>query len=254
MLYLQGLKNDSKNSFKLDHFFLMLIITIFVVCDTTAFRMTPFGGSDVPVSGLILPVVFALGDLVADVYGFNISRKMIWNVVICQVIFGLTITFALSFPTPLGNKINAHYSIAFSNILWTNFTSCLSITSGMFVNAFLMSKLKVRMHGKGFIFRTIMSSSISEFVLCFVAYNVLYFWTKNFHEIWQIVLAVWWYKVVFALISSPIVWFLSKLVKYYEGIDIYDKNVNYNPFLYFDNGVNADLAANESVFDVCNKT
>lgn len=249
-----GINNGIPTSYKLDHFFLMLTVTIFVVCDTTAFRMTPFFGSDVPVSGLILPIVFALGDLVADVYGFNISRKMIWNVVICQVIFGLTINFALSFPSPIGNKINVHYSIAFSNILWTNFTSCLSITSGMFVNAFLMSKLKVRMHGKRFLFRTIMSSSISEFVLCFVAYNVLYFWTKNFNEIWHIVISVWWYKVIFALASSPVVWFFSKLVKYYEGIDIYDKDVNYNPFLYFDNGIDSDSAANESVFNLSSET
>ena len=250
-MYLLNEENPSGQRFqyKFDHFLLMVVITIFLVCDTTAFRMTPFFGSNVPVSGFILPVVFALGDVVADVYGYDISRKMIWNTVICQVIFGITITIALSFKTPSGNLINQHYDVAFQNILWTNFTSCLSITSGMFVNAFLMSKLKVRMHGKGFLFRTIMSSSISEFVLCFVAYNVLYFWSKNFGEIWNIVISVWWYKVVFALAVSPIVWFVSKTLKFYERIDTYDIGVNYNPFRYSNEKKQSLPTSNDPVFD-----
>lgn len=48
---------------------MMVFITIFIVCDTTAFRMTNLFGSVVPVSGLIIPIVFSLGDLIADVYG-----------------------------------------------------------------------------------------------------------------------------------------------------------------------------------------
>ncbi|WP_419421551.1 VUT family protein (plasmid) [Legionella sp. D16C41] len=250
-IFKNSFSSNVKQQYKLDHFFLMSVITIFLVCDTTAFRMTPFMGSVVPVSGLILPIVFALGDMVADVYGYSISRKMmIWNTVICQVLFGLTIRFALSFSSPQGNTINYHYEVAFNNILWTNFTSCLSITSGMFVNAFLMSKLKVRMHGKHFLFRTIMSSSISEFVLCFVAYNILYFWTKNFGEIWSIIIAVWWYKVIFAILASPIVWFVSKTVKYYEGIDKLDIGINYNPFRYIDENQEIYIsAANDSAFN-----
>ena len=176
-------RNKLKGSYKFDHFFLMLVITIFLVCDTTAFRMTPFMGNNVPVSGLILPVIFAIGDIVADVYGYGVSRKMIWNTIICQVIFGLTIRLALAFPSPENDTHNIHYDEAFSFILWTNFTSCLSITSGMFVNAFLMSKLKVKLHGKRFLFRTIMSSSISEFVLCYVAYNILYFWPTLLYNV-----------------------------------------------------------------------
>ena len=140
---------------------MMLFITIFIVCDTTAFRMTTFFGTAVPASGLIIPIVFALGDLIAEVYGYSVSRKLIWNNLVCQFIFGVLITIALYFPSPPGNKLNIHYSLAFQHILRTNITSCLSVTSGMFTNAFLMSKFKIWMNGKRFWVRTIRSIVIT---------------------------------------------------------------------------------------------
>lgn len=214
------------------YFFMMLFITIFIVCDSTAFRMTEFFGSQVPTSGLIIPVVFSLGDLIAEVYGYHISRKLIWNNLICQFIFGLIITFAINLPSPLGDHNNIHYSEAFRHIIRTNITSCMSVTSGMFTNAFLMSKMKIWMNGKKFWIRTILSSSVSEFVLCFVAYTTIYMGLKNIKEIWHIIITVWYYKLFFALIAAPFVTFLSKIVKKLEKSDVYDYGINYNPFLY----------------------
>lgn len=214
------------------YFFMMLFITIFIVCDTTAFRMTNFFGSAIPVSGLIIPILFALGDLIAEVYGYHISRKLIWNGLVCQTIFGVMITIAVHLPSPANNVANLHYQEAFKHIIRTNITSCLSVTSGMFTNAFLMSKFKIHMNGRSFWLRTILSSSISEFVLCFVAYSTLFVGLKSFGSIWHIIFTVWYYKVIFAFCIAPFVSALSRVVKRAERSDVFDYGVNYNPFLY----------------------
>lgn len=222
----------SSSEYHYVYFFMMLFITIFIVCDTTAFRMTMIFGAVVPTSGLIIPLVFALGDLIAEVYGYQISRKLIWNNLICQFLFGLLITAALHLPSPSGNLINQHYSMAFQHIIRTNLTSCLSVTSGMFTNAFLMSKLKIWMNGKRFWMRTILSSSISEFVLCFVAYMTLFVGIKSFSEIWRIIVFVWYYKLLFAVVAAPAVTWLAAIIKKIEKSDVYDHGISYNPFLY----------------------
>lgn len=214
------------------YFFMMLFITIFIVCDTTAFRMTTFFGTAVPTSGIIIPIVFALGDLIAEVYGYSISRKLIWNNLVCQFIFGILITLALKFPSPPDDNFNFHYNLAFQHIIRTNITSCLSVTSGMFVNAFLISKFKIWMNGKRFWARTIISSSISEFVLCFVAYSTLYVGLKSAAEIWKIVIVVWYYKLLFSVCAAPFVTILSNFIKRLEKSDVYDYRVKYNPFMY----------------------
>jgi len=227
------------------YFFMMLFITIFIACDCTAFRMTGFFGTDVPTSGLIIPIVFSLGDLIAEVYGYHISRKLIWNNLICQFIFGLIITLAISLPSPENNEANIHYSEAFKFIIRTNIVSCLSVTSGMFTNAFLMSKMKIWMNGKRFMARTILSSAISEFVLCFVAYVFLYFGLKSFSDIWHIIITVWYYKLLFAILVAPFVSYLSRIVKSLENSDTYDFGVDYNPFLYNDAGMSHPVAEAE---------
>lgn len=216
------------------HFFMMLFITLFLVCDTTAFRMTSLFGTTVPVSGLIIPLVFSLGDLIADVYGYTISRKLIWNALICQFVFAVAMSIAVNFPSPEGDLGNAHYSEAFKHIIRTSITSSMSVTSGMFTNAFLMSKIKIWMNGKNFWIRTILSSSISEFVLCFVAYATLYTGLKSPLEIWNIILSVWYYKVIFAILAAPLVSILASIVKSREQCDVFDYGINYNPFLYHD--------------------
>jgi len=239
----------SPHSYKLDHLLLMLVVTVFIVCDTTAFRVTSFWGTVIPVSGLILPVVFALGDIVTEVYGYSISRKMIWNTIGCQLVFSLLISFALSFSSPEGNLSNLHYSEAFKNIIWTSITSCFSVTVGMFINSILMSYTKVKFYGRSTLLRTILSSSVSEFALCFVAYNLLYLWSsKSLIDIWGIVISVWVYKVIFAVIASPFVSLSCRLLKYFESIDVYDTSVTYNPFMYMSNTL-LEVSSNQESFE-----
>lgn len=218
--------------YKYVHFFMMLFITLFIICDITAFRMTHLFNTVVPVSGLIIPLVFSLGDLIAEIYGYSISRKLIWNAIICQFIFGFAITLALKFPIPDGDLVANSYNESFQHIIRTDMTSCLSVSSGMFTNAFLISKFKIWMNGRRFWVRTILSSSISEFVLCFVAYTALYTGLKSANEIWNIILNVWYYKLIFAVIAAPFVSMLAYVLKKIESSDVFDRNINYNPMYY----------------------
>ena len=226
------LTTNDREPYKYVHFFMMLFMTVFIVCETTAFRMTTLFGVAVPASGLIIPFAFSLGDLIADIYGYHISRKLILNALICQLLFGVLMTIVIHFPSPADDITNVHYSEAFKHIIRTNIISCLSVTSGMFANAFLMSKLKIRMNGKRFWMRTFLSSSVSEFVLCFVAYTTLYFRLKPQREIWVIIFSVWYYKMIFAFFAAPVVAIAARFVKKIEDKECYDYGVNYNPFLY----------------------
>lgn len=214
------------------HFLMMLFITLFLICDTTAFRMTRLFGTTVPVSGLIIPLAFALGDLIADVYGYTVSRKLIWNAMACQFIFAIGMTLAVNSPSPEGDLSNLHYSEAFQHIIRTSLTGTLGITCGMFANVFIMSKLKIWMNGHHFWMRTIISSSMSEFILCLVTSVSLYAGLKNPWEIWAIVLSIWYYKLIFAVLAAPLVSILAHALKKHEHCDVFDYGINYNPFHY----------------------
>ena len=211
----------------------LIFMTIFIVCETTAFRMVDFLGQSVPASGLIIPIIFSLGDIVAEVYGYAIVRKLIWNSLFCQLMFGFLMNIVIILPSKqMDLSHNIHYTLAFEHITRTNVISFLSVTSGMFTNAFLISKLKIYMQGKKYWFRTILSSGISEFVLCFVAYNTLFLGLKPYSEIISIVFYVWIYKIVFAIVVANFVALIAKKLKKIEQSDVYDVNTKFSPFIY----------------------
>lgn len=209
---------------------IMLFITIFLMCDTTAFRMVMFFGREVPLSGLIIPIVFALGDIIAEAYGYRLTMKILFSAIICQFLYGVMMMLVLKTPSAANNLTNIHYDFAFQHIFRTSMTSCFSVTSGMFVNAFLISKLKIYMNGKNFWVRTLLSSGFSEIVLCTVAYFILYAGLKDVLHIVTIIYSIWSYKMAVSFLISPLVVYIGALVKKIDNSDVYDRNVNYNPF------------------------
>lgn len=211
-------------------FLSMLFVAIFFVCDTTAFRMVDFFGYDAPLSGFIIPLIFALGDIIAETYGYRVTMTVLSSGIICQLVYGVMMFFVLKAPSPLNNQLNINYDLAFQHILRTSFTSCASVTSGMFVNAVFISKLKIYMNGRRFWLRTLLSSSVSEMVLCTVAYFALFTGLKKLDAIIQIIFIVWLYKIFISLLINPLVAYLGQLLKKVEQSDVYDINVNYNPF------------------------
>lgn len=229
----QDINVTSLPQYKYVDFFMMLFVSIFLVCETTAWRMVDIFGHPVPASGLVIAIVFFLGDIIAEVYGYHISRKLIWNTLVCQIIFGLTITLVIHLPTlSSAGAISDSYELTFEHLLRTNLISLLSVTSGMFANAFLISKLKIRMYGKKFIFRVILSSAISEAILCIIAYTTLFIGEKDFLTILNMIFLIWVYKVIFAVFSAPFAPLISDALKKLEQCDIYDFGMNYSPFRY----------------------
>ena len=209
----------------------MLFITIFLVCDITAFRMVYFLGKELPLSGFIIPIVFAMGDIIAENYGYRITMKVIRNAILCQLLFGVILTLVLKSPSLDTNILNKYYSYTFEHLLRTSFTSCLSVSCGMLVNAFLISKLKIYMHGKHFWIRTLISSCFSEIVLCTIAYFVLFSGLKNIFNIITIIYMIWIYKMLISLLINPIIVLIAQKIKILEHSDVYDVGISYNPFI-----------------------
>lgn len=208
----------------------MLFITIFIMCDTTGYRMVPFFGSEVPLSGFIIPIVFALGDILAEAYGYRITMKVLMSGICCQFLYGFLMMLVLKAPSLPENIMNTHYDFAFQHIFRAGVTSCFSVSSGMLVNALLISRLKIYMNGKRFWLRTLLSSGFSEIVLCTLAYFILYAGLKDISNIVTIIYSVWSYKMVVSFLINPLVAYVGGLVKRIDQSDVYDIDVNYNPF------------------------
>ncbi len=95
-----ALSNTSQRTFKFFHLLAVTSITIQLACNCIVGKFTTFFYGFLPASALIYPVCYALGDIIADVYGYSLSRELIWLNIYAQIIFGVIVSIALLLPSP----------------------------------------------------------------------------------------------------------------------------------------------------------
>jgi hypothetical protein len=95
---------------------LVIITTIFVTCLITAnviaVKVVSLGSVILPAAIFIFPLSYIFGDILTEVYGYRMTRKVIWLGFICNLIF---VIFAwvgqILPPAPFWEKQEAYESI-----------------------------------------------------------------------------------------------------------------------------------------------
>ena len=84
-----------------------------MACETTAFRMVDIFFVATPASGLLIPILFAIADLISEVYGFYIIKCLIRDALKCQVLFGIMVTAVVWVLPGKATPLNLAYQITF---------------------------------------------------------------------------------------------------------------------------------------------
>ena len=87
--------------------FFSMVYTSIVLCNVilTNRYVNLWGNLFVLGGTLTSPFFFILGDIIAELFGYEISRKIIWIGFICQVLFALICEFVIHAPYPAFLKI-----------------------------------------------------------------------------------------------------------------------------------------------------
>ena len=56
----------------------LLYLTIYLTADSVAYKMVSIGAILEPGPPFIFPLSYALADIVAEVYGYSMAKKLIW--------------------------------------------------------------------------------------------------------------------------------------------------------------------------------
>lgn len=99
----------------------MIFVTI-AICDVLlVYRLVSIGSLIVTAGVFVMPIYYMLEDVVAEIYGFQLARKMILMMIICMYIFSTIITIAihLSFPSDWQSH-NSQYQFVLGHLFRTN--------------------------------------------------------------------------------------------------------------------------------------
>ncbi len=210
-------------------------IAALLTSNIIAVRIVTLG--DAPVFGelivtsaiVVFPLSYIVGDVLTEVYGYAVARRVIWAG------FGANLVMVIAIY--LGGLLPAaadwEHQDAYDTIL--GFTGRLLVASfiayviGSFTNAIILARLKVMTEGRMLWLRTISSTiggqALDSFFFTFIAFlGVL-----STGDVWRIFFVEWFTKVVYETVATPLTYAVVTFLKKQEGIDVYDEQTNLNP-------------------------
>ena len=198
-----------------------------------ATKQISFGPVNFTGAIFVFPITYIVNDVVSEVYGFNRAKTLIWMAFALNFAFVIIGWLIDLIPgavwwqeTPAGVGFHAIFGLAPRIV----FASFLAFLVGSFMNAFVMSKMKVRDNGKRFTLRAILSSLLGEACDSVIFFPVALLGIVPLDQMPSFVLWQVGLKTSYELIILPVTVRVVKWVKKHEDIDVFDTNISYNIF------------------------
>lgn len=216
---------------KVSHRF-VIISALFVTCLITAniivIKPTGFGG--LPAAIIIFPISYIIGDILTEVYGYKLARRVIWLGFACNLITVIAIWLGQILPGAAEWEAQGAYERILGYVPRILLASFLAYLVGEFSNSFILAKMKIRMKGRKLWARTIGSTMVAQALDAFVFIPLVYLGQYDASFIITASLSHWAAKVGYEIIATPFTYGIVNYLKRKEGIDTYDYETNFSPF------------------------
>ncbi len=210
----------------------VVIASIFVTCLITAniivVKPTSFGG--IPAAIIIFPISYIIGDILTEVYGYRLARRVIWLGFLCNLIAVLAIWLGQKLPPASEWGGQPAYESILGYAPQALFASFLAYLVGEFSNSFVLAKMKIKTRGRWLWMRTIGSTVVAQALDAAVFIPIVYLGRFDLSFIAIASLTHFLVKVGFEAVATPFTYAVVNYLKKKEALDTYDYETNFNPF------------------------
>ena len=179
---------------------------------------------------IVFPVSYIINDCVCEVWGYSKARMLIWLGFAMNFFFVMVGALCDAIPgAPYWDNEEGFHAI-FGLAPRIAAASFIAFICGSFINAYVMSKMKIASNGKNFSLRAILSTVAGESIDSLIFFPLALSSVVPAKElillmVWQVIL-----KTVYEIIALPITIRVVKALKKYEGEDVYDEGISYGWF------------------------
>lgn len=208
----------------------MFYMSIKLLTILLIYKIVSIGPITTTASSIIIPLWFSLGDVIAEVYGYEVSKKIIWAALIIQFIFAFLCVMLIKLPSPVSWIHQGAYNQVLGNLPWVVLSSFVAIALGIFINTYYVSKWKVKLSGRLFWLRSLGASMIGEAIFITTALSMEFIGVVSWTMLLKLILVSFMIKLVMNPIFVVPSAILAAILKKIENIDVYDKDIKFNPF------------------------
>lgn len=176
--------------------------------------------------GILFPLIYAISDVVSEVYGYRISRWNAW----LSLLVSLFVTYSILFFTQVVHhpEFNSSLVEAFATVFKSSgyvvIASIVATVIGSWVNDILFQKFKAKDGKEKFAKRKLISSAIGELFDTVIFACIAFGLSKqmSWSAIGQMIIVYYPFKYLIEVITEPIAHKVADKVREIEGDDVYE--------------------------------
>lgn len=226
------LKNKEMNAGKQKVSVLFMLFSIlFCVCLITAnvleTKQISIGQVNITGGLLVFPVSYIINDCVCEVWGYGKARMLIWTGFAMNFIFVVFGALADAIPgAPYWNNDEGFHAV-FGLAPRIAAASFIAFLAGSFINAYVMSRMKLSSGGRHFSLRAVVSTIFGETADSLIFFPLALSGVVPAGEMLSLIVSQVVLKTLYEIIILPITVRVVRKTKEHEGEDVYDKGIDY---------------------------
>lgn len=209
----------------------MLMGIVFNVCLIAAnlleTKVIQLGGLTVTAGLLVFPISYIINDCIAEVWGFRKARLIIWSGFVMNFFVVTLGLIAVSLPAAPFWEGEEHFNFVFGMAPRIVAASLMAFLVGSFLNAYVMSRMKIASRGRNFSARAIWSTVVGETADSLIFFPVAFGGVIAWCELAVMMGLQILLKSAYEVVILPVTIRVVKAVKRIDGSDVYDEGISY---------------------------
>lgn len=223
--------SNMKKQFSLAFFFMAVIFSVsLVVSNFFETKLIEIWGISATGGLLLFPISYIINDCIAEVWGYGRARVVIWTAFLLNFFVVLCAQLVVWLPAAPYWDGQPAFEQIFGQTPRIAIGSFLAFIVGSFLNAFIMSKMKLSFKGKRFSLRAVVSTLVGESADSIIFFPIAFGGLISVNELLILMATQVVMKSGYEVIALPVTLRVVRFVKRLEGIDAYDEKISYNIF------------------------
>ena len=210
----------------------MVLGIVFCVCLVAAnlleTKVVQLGPISITAGLLVFPISYIINDCIAEVWGFRKARLIIWMGFLMNFMVVALGQIAVALPAAPFWEGEESFNFVFGMAPRIAVASLLAFLVGSFINAYVMSRMKIASHGKNFSARAILSTVFGESADSLIFFPLAFGGLMPISELGKMMLVQVVLKKMYEIIILPITIRVVKYIKHVDDCDVYDEHISYN--------------------------
>lgn len=210
----------------------MVLGIVFCVCLVAAnlleTKVVQLGPVAVTAGLIVFPVSYIINDCIAEVWGFRKARLIIWMGFLMNFFVVALGQLAIAIPAAPFWQGEEAFDFVFGMAPRIAAASLTAFLVGSFINAYVMSRMKVASQGRHFSARAILSTVAGESADSLIFFPLAFGGLMPVNELVKMMVVQVVLKTAYEVVILPVTIRVVNYIKRVDDSDVYDEHISYN--------------------------